>query len=80
MERKINIKVCGQLDKKWKDWFEGMDITYHGNDTILSGYVKDDAFLHGILNRIRDLNLKLISVISLDEVYTKKQTNKESQL
>lgn len=56
------IKVQGHLDKKWKDWFDGMDISYKGDNTILSGNVKDEAFIHGILNRIRDLNLKLISV------------------
>ena len=59
---KTKIKVQGHFDKKWKDWFEGMDIIYEGDNTILSGNVKDEAFIHGILNRIRDLNLKLISV------------------
>jgi len=62
MERKTKIKVQGHLDIRWKDWFEGMDIKYEGNNTILSGNVKDEAFMHGILNQIRDLNLKLISV------------------
>lgn len=62
MRGKIKIKVEGLLDKKWKDWFEGMEIKYEGENTILSGHIKDEAFLHGILNLIRDLNLKLISV------------------
>jgi hypothetical protein len=64
MEGITKIKVQGHLDIKWKDWFEGMDIIYDGGNTILSGDVKDEAFIHGILNKIRDLNLKLISVNS----------------
>lgn len=69
MKGKTEIKVQGQLDKNWKTWFEGMDIIYDGENTILSGNVKDEAFIHGILNLIRDLNLKLISVNpSEDEV------------
>ena len=62
MKGKTRIKVQGHLDKVWKDRFEGMDIIYEGNNTILSGNIKDDAFMHGILNLIRDLNLRLISV------------------
>jgi hypothetical protein len=56
------ITVQGHLDTKWKDWFEGMVISYKGSNTVLSGSIKDEAHLHGILNQIRDLNLKLISV------------------
>jgi hypothetical protein len=56
------IIVQGHLDAKWKDWFEGMVITYEGANTILTGIIKDEAHLHGVLNQIRDLNLKLISV------------------
>ncbi len=66
MKGKIKIKVQGLLDTKWKDWFEGMDISYAGNNTMLSGNIKDEAHLHGILNQIRDLNLKLISVNSVE--------------
>jgi len=62
MSEIIIIKVKGHLDKKWKDWFLGMDISYEEDNTIISGIVKDEAFMHGILNLIRDLNLKLISV------------------
>lgn len=66
MKGKTRIKVQGHLDKGWKERFEGMDIIYEGDNTILSGNVKDDAFMHGILNLIRDLNLKLISVNPTD--------------
>ena len=62
MKGKIIILVQGHLDTKWKDWFEGMAISYQGTSTVLSGIIKDEAHLHGVLNQIRDLNLKLISV------------------
>ena len=62
MKGKIIILVQGHLDTKWKDWFEGMVISYQGTNTVLSGKIKDEAHLHGVLNQIRDLNLKLISV------------------
>ena len=66
MKKQIEIKVRGQLDETWTDWFEGMEITSDGQYTILSGNKKDDAFVHGILNKIRDLNLELISVNTND--------------
>ena len=62
MKGKIKIKIKGHLNNKWKDWFDGMDIIYDGDNTILYGNIKDEAFMHGILNKIRDLNLELISV------------------
>lgn len=62
MKGKTQIKIKGHLDKKWEEWFVGMEISYEGDDTILTGEIKDEAFIHGILNLIRDLNLKLISV------------------
>ncbi len=62
MKGKTEIIVEGYLDKKWMDWFEGMAISYECENTRLSGNIKDEAHLHGILNQIRDLNLKLISI------------------
>ena len=62
--RQFSITIKGQLDKQWTGWFENMEISYDGEHTILTGQVIDQAALHGILNRIRDLNLTLISVNS----------------
>lgn len=62
----MEIKVKGKLDESWTEWFEGLDIAIDGEYTILSGNKKDDAFVHGILNKIRDLNLELISVTTSD--------------
>jgi hypothetical protein len=67
MKGKSRFIVQGHLDKKWMYWFEGMQISYEGKNTMLSGNIKDEAHLHGILNQIRDLNLKLMSVNSVEE-------------
>jgi len=67
MKGKTKIKVLGHLNKKWKNSFEGMEISYEGDNTILIGNLKDEAHMHGVLNIIRDLNLKLISVNSVEE-------------
>lgn len=62
MNRKTVIKIQGHLDEKWKDCFENVEIVSEGINTIIKVNIKDESHLHGILNLIRDLNLKLISV------------------
>ena len=58
------IKVKGVLGENWSDWFDGMTITLEDDgNTMMTGPVIDDAALHGILKRVRDLGLPLISVI-----------------
>jgi hypothetical protein len=57
------IKVKGHLDDTWNDWFEGLKISNRENgEAVLSGYLPDQAALHGILQRINSLGLTLISV------------------
>jgi hypothetical protein len=56
------IKVKGILGNRWSDWFESMTIKSRDGVTIISGNVVDQAALHGLLVRIRDLGLTLISV------------------
>ena len=67
MEVKTRITIKGHLDKKWEESFEGMEISYKNDSTILTGIIIDEARLHGFLNLIRDLNLKLISVSTSEE-------------
>lgn len=67
MKGKTEIKVEGRLDKNRMNWFEGMTISYAGNDTLLTGDIMDEAHLHGILNQIRDLNLRLISINPIEK-------------
>jgi hypothetical protein len=62
MKGKTKITIQGHLDKKWRNSFEGMKISYVGDNTILTGNLKDEAHMHGVLNIIRDLNIKLISI------------------
>lgn len=58
------IRVAGHLDDRWAAWFEGMSITTESaGTTLLSGDLPDQAALHGVLNRLRDGGLRLISVI-----------------
>jgi hypothetical protein len=56
------IKVQGKLDESWSDWFSGMDIACENGITTLTGAVVDQVALRGILSKIWDLNLGLISV------------------
>ena len=56
------IKLKGRLDHKWSNWFEQMKISSEDDQTILTGPVSDQAALHGLLVRIRDLNLTLLAV------------------
>ena len=70
------IKLKGHLDPKWSDWFEQMAISIEGGETILTGSVADQAALHGLLIRIRDLNLTLLSVECMETVQQGKQSIK----
>ncbi len=57
------IRVKGNLDQKWSAWFDGLTITPQANDeTMLLGLVADQTALHGLLAKIRDLGLPLVSV------------------
>ena len=57
------IRLKGHLDERWAEWFDGLTITLEDNgDTLLSGTVADQAALHGILKKVRDLGLTLLSV------------------
>ena len=60
------IKVQGRLDESWSGWFNSMAITFEGNTTTLIGAVPDQAALRGILSRLWDLNLVLISVNQIE--------------
>jgi hypothetical protein len=67
MPEYYEIKIRGHLDPCWSDWLAGLKLTHlPGDTTLLSGMLHDQAALHGLFERIRDLNLTLISVTCSD--------------
>jgi len=61
------IKMQGKLDESWSGWFSGMAITLGGDTTTLTGAVADQSALRGILTKLWDLNLDLISVNRVED-------------
>jgi len=61
---KYQIRLKGTLDSSWSEWFDGFTISIQGIETILVGVVCDQSALHGILAKINDLGLSIISVES----------------
>jgi hypothetical protein len=58
------IRIKGHLGREWADWFEGMTLTALDNgETLLTGPVVDQAALHGVLRKVRDVGLPLLSVV-----------------
>ena len=63
-EMVYQIRIKGHLGRQWADWFEGLTITLDDNgDTLLTGPVVDQAALHGLLRKVRDLGMPLLSVV-----------------
>lgn len=63
--RQVEIRVKGQMDQDWSDWFGGLAIKHmEQGETVLTGSVRDQSALVGLLNRLSGLGLQLISVSS----------------
>ena len=60
------IRVKGYLDQRWSDWFDGLTITHQDGYTVLRGSLVDEAALHGVLIKIRDLGLPLLSLTRVE--------------
>jgi hypothetical protein len=60
------LRVHGVLEPRWSAWFEGLRVTSDDRETIIAGPVTDQAALHGLLTKIRDLGLPLLSVHRID--------------
>jgi len=65
--RIYEIRVRGELTPRWSCWFAGLAVSSDGGDTLIVGPVDDQAALHGLLARIRDLGLPLLAVQMLDD-------------
>lgn len=61
--QEVEIKIRGEIDKGWSDWFGGLNITHTlQGETVLAGFIRDQAELRGMIYRLGDLGLELISV------------------
>jgi hypothetical protein len=67
------IQVLGQIDTSWSDWFDGMTFIYEHGRTTFTGHVADQAALRGILFKVWDLNLELISVNRIEQLHAKEK-------
>jgi hypothetical protein len=63
---RYEIRVKGVLDTHWSDWFEGLSLRGEGGTTVIAGPIPDQAALHGVLAKVRDLGLPLLSVHRVD--------------
>jgi hypothetical protein len=59
---RYEFRVDGVLDRRWSEWFEELEVENQGGETILSGTLPDQSALHGILEKVRDLGLSVITV------------------
>ena len=74
--RIYQIKVKGGFDETWSDWFDALKVVQEKDETLLTGLVRDQSALHGLLARIRDLGLPLLLVKQMHELETKAENNK----
>jgi len=66
LNSRYEIRVKGILDERWAAWFEDLQVSSDGDETVITGPVADQAALHGLLTKVRDLGLFLIAVRHLD--------------
>jgi hypothetical protein len=66
LNSRYEIRVKGTLDGRWTAWFEDLQVISDGGETVIAGPVADQAALHGLLTKVRDLGLFLISVRHFD--------------
>jgi hypothetical protein len=69
----VEIRIKGRIDEHWSDWFGGLDIRHTEKDeTILTGEVVDQTALYGLLAKLRDLGLALVSVRQVESTHQEK--------
>jgi len=73
------IRITGRLDPRWEEWFDGLTITVDNGDTLITGPILDQAALYGVLRRVRDLGMPLISVTRIDRGRTRSVTSRRKR-
>ncbi len=75
---RYEIRLQGHLDEQWAAWFGGLTLTWEDNgDTLLTGPVVDQAALHGVLRKVRDLGLPLLAVRRIEPDQTDASDGKQ---
>jgi len=65
---RYEIRLTGHLDARWAAWFDGLTVTHDADGTtVISGQIADQAALHGVLQRVRDMGMPLVSVTQVDD-------------
>ena len=65
----IQIRVKGQIDERWSEWLDGLEIMHTAeNETVLTGFIRDQSALYGLMSKLRDLGLPLSAVSVGEEV------------
>ena len=72
------IRIGGHLNAQWQDWFDGMSVTLETDGTtLISGLVPNQPALYGLLRKVRDLGLPLISVNHIADTLNRRNSNKK---
>jgi hypothetical protein len=78
---RYNIRLKGHLDTRWAAWFDGLSLTHESDaTTLIHGLVADQAALHGLLQKVRDLGLTLVSVTQVEPDRPDRPTTETRQL
>lgn len=77
---RYEIRLAGHLDTRWAAWFDGLSLTHRSDGTtVIDGPVVDQAALHGLLQKVRDIGLPLVSVIHLEPDQVNRARQDQSQ-
>jgi len=80
MSDKYEIRLKGRLEKHWSQWFNGLVIQHRKhNETVLTGPIADQAALHGILAKIRDIGIPLLALKRLQESHSQKMPEEDQE-
>jgi hypothetical protein len=73
---RCEIRVKGHLEPRWAAWFDGLSLTHESDGTtVIHGHVVDQAALHGLLQKVRDIGLPLVSVIHVEPEIHERNTH-----